>query len=169
MFSLRSILIAQVILWMLGLIQNAMYWQNSPDRVATHFNGLGKPDGWMQRDSATLMMIAFQTLLPVIFIGIAYLIHRFPSGMINIPNRQFWLDPERREESLAFVSRTTGLFSLAISLFLSGMNHLTFRANQEGSGLNLTGFWVLMGSFLIFTIGWIAVLSLRFQVPKHAL
>jgi len=168
-FSLRSILIAQVILWMLGLFQNAIYWQHSPERVATHFNGLGKADGWMHRDAATLMMVGFQTLMPLIFMGIAYSIFLFPASLINIPNRDFWLAPERRDESLAFVARTTALFSLAISLFFSGMNHLTFRANQEAGDLSLVGFWVLLVSFLAFTASWVAVLLFRFRVPKGAL
>jgi uncharacterized membrane protein len=166
MIHWRNILIAQAFLWMVSLLQNAYYWKQLPDRVATHFNGAGQADGWMHRDQATLMMIGFQTLMPLMFIGIAYTIYFIPASLINIPHREYWLSGDRREASLAFVARSTAAFSLAISLFFLGMNHLTFLANTNDGQLSPIAFWTLLIAFLGFTALWTAGLLLRFRIPK---
>lgn len=166
LLSLRNIVIAQAALWLLCLLQNAFYWQRLPERVATHFNGAGQADGWMHRDRATLMMIGFQTIMPLIFIGIAYMIYFIPANMINIPHREYWLSGDRREASLGFVARSTAAFSLAISVFFLGMNHLTFQANTSDGQLNPSAFWTLLACFLGFTALWILGLLLRFRIPK---
>ena len=167
MLTFRNIAIAQILLWLIALLQNGYYWQHLPEQVATHFNAAGKADDWMHRDSATLMMVGFQTLMPLIFLGIAYSIYFIPSHLINIPNREYWLSPPRREASLSFVARSTAAFSLAISLFFLGMNHLTFIANRNDGNLKPLGFGLLLGSFLAFTMSWICVLLLRFRIPKN--
>jgi uncharacterized membrane protein len=166
LLSLRNIVIAQAALWLLSLLQNAYYWQRLPERVATHFNGTGQADGWMHRDQATLMMIGFQTIMPILFIGIAYMIYFIPANLINIPHREFWLSGDRREASLAFVARSTAAFSLAISAFFLGINQLTFQANTSDGRLNPWAFWTLLVCFLGFTALWILGLLLRFRIPK---
>lgn len=164
--SFRNIAIALLILWFLALAQNAWYWQNLPERVATHFNAAGKPDGWMGRDAATMMMIGLQTLMPLLFVAIAYMLYFIPPSMINIPHREFWLHPDRRQASISFVARSTAAFSLGLSLFLLGMNHLTFLANTRHGVLNPLGFWALLGTFLAFSGAWTAWLVMRFRIPK---
>jgi serine/threonine-protein kinase len=164
-FNFRNIAIAQLVLWLIALLQQLLYWQRLPERVATHFDGSGKPNGWMHRDNAALLMVGFETLMPAIFLGIAYAIYFIPSQFINIPHREFWLAPDKREASIAFVARSTAAFSLAISLFFIGMNHLTYLANQSGGNLNPLWFWTLMACFLVFTALWVLGLMLRFRIP----
>ncbi|MFM8573274.1 MAG: DUF1648 domain-containing protein [Pirellula sp.] len=165
MITFRNITIAQALLWLVALLQNWVYWQRLPERVATHFDASGKADGWMSRDGATLMMVGMQTVMPLLFVGIAYWIYFIPSHMINIPHREFWLHQERREETISFVARSTAFFSLGLSLFFMGMNYLTYRANLSGGDLNPVAFWVLLGSFLTFTAMWVTWLLVRFRVP----
>jgi hypothetical protein len=112
------------------------------------------------------MMIGFQTIMPLIFIGIAYMIYYIPANTINIPHREYWLSGDRREASLGFVARSTAAFSLAISVFFLAMNHLTFQANTSDGRLNPWAFWSLLGCFLGFTALWICGLLIRFRIPK---
>jgi serine/threonine-protein kinase len=165
MLSLRNIAIAQALLWLVALAQNAFYWQYLPERVATHFNGSGKPDGWMSRDNATMTMMAFQTLMPLMFIALGYAIYRIPTSLINIPHREFWFHPDRRDAAIQFIARNTAVFSLGLSLFFMGINHLTFRANTNGGVLEPVGFWILMACFLAFTCLWTFWLLARFRLP----
>jgi uncharacterized membrane protein len=46
MITFRNIAIAQALLWLVALLQNWVYWQRLPERVATHFDASGKADGW---------------------------------------------------------------------------------------------------------------------------
>ena len=167
LFHFRNIAIAQLVLWLIALLQQFLYWQRLPDRVATHFNGSGKPDGWMHRDQAALFMVGLETLMPAIFLGIAYMIYFIPSQLINIPHKEFWLAPERREASISFMAKSTAAFSLAISLFFIGMNHLTYLANRAEGNLSPIGFWILMACFLAVTAVWITCLLLRFRIPAN--
>jgi hypothetical protein len=167
MLSLRNIAIALALLWLLALALNAFYWQYLPERVATHFNASGKPDGWMSRDAATLTMLGLQTLMPLLFLALGFAMYRIPSSMINIPHREFWLHPDRRDASIQFIARSTAAFSLGLSLFFLGINHLTFRANSNDQILEPVGFWSLMACFLAFTSAWVFWLLTRFRLPSN--
>jgi hypothetical protein len=99
------------------------------------------------------------------FIALGYAIYRIPTSLINIPHREFWFHPDRRDAAIQFIARNTAVFSLGLSLFFMGINHLTFRANTNGGVLEPVGFWILMACFLAFTCLWTFWLLARFRLP----
>lgn len=158
-------LIALVPLAALAVLQNYFYWQNLPEKVATHFGPEGIADGWMSRTAACMLMGSFQILMPLLFLGIGYLIYWIPDSMINIPNKPFWFHPDRKQASLSAVAGMMGVFAIAMSVFFFGMNHLTYRANLEDGRLAMGPFWTLLGLFLGFTAVWVGWMMIRFKVP----
>lgn len=158
-------LIALVPLAALAVLQNFYYWQNLPERVATHFGPEGIADGWMSRTAACVVMGAFQILMPLLFLGIGYLLYWIPESMINIPNKPFWFHPDRKQASLSALAGMLGVFAIALSAFFFGMNHLTYLANLSEGRLAMVPFWVLLGLFLSFTAGWVGWMMIRFKVP----
>ncbi len=98
--------LARAILYLLigvFLAQIVYYYPNLPETVASHFNGLGKPDGWMTKqnfvifESVLLLIIIFEfTLLP-------FVIEKMPNSLINLPNKDYWLATERREATLGVI------------------------------------------------------------------
>ncbi len=85
--------------------------------------------------------------------------------MISIPNREYWLHPDRRVASLAFVQRFITTIACVMSLFMMSINHLTFRANMTATSLNMQAFGLVMLLFFV-GVGVVVVAMLRrFQVP----
>jgi Protein of unknown function (DUF1648) len=74
-----------------------------PKQMATHFDGGGMPNGWMSRNGYIRFMLAFGLGVPFFVVGLHYLLARYAGNQFNIPNREYWLAPERRADTLRFV------------------------------------------------------------------
>src|SRR6185295_9706960 len=74
-----------------------------PARVASHFNFAGQPDGWMSRTSYLLVEAALAIGLPLFIVGISSLTRVLPARLWNLPHREYWLAPERRKQTSAWL------------------------------------------------------------------
>jgi uncharacterized membrane protein len=162
-WKLPAVLLTSVILVGLGL--QFWYWPQLPDQIATHFDGQGKPDDLISKLTATFLSSGMLTILPLFFLGISKLIRRLPTSTINLPNREFWLAPERRDETLSWMTGWMLWFTTAITLFMASLNHLTFIANRDAQPLSMVWFWVLLGTFLFATVFLVLIMIRRFSGP----
>lgn len=121
----------------IAIVQNAWYWQQLPARVATHFGIDGAPNAWMSRNAATAMMLTLQIGLPLFMAGFGASMRWLPPSLVNIPHRQYWFEPQRRESTVRTMRLMLMFMALLTSLFLIWLSHLTFRANLTGCGLPL--------------------------------
>lgn len=151
----------------LGLIQHIWYWTQLPEVVATHFGPNGQPNDWMSKSAATLLLCVFQIGLPWAFLMLAALLHRFPNWSINVPHREYWLHPDRRDATLARVTSMLSWLAVLTSLFIMVMSHLTFQANMAGGGLNLPVFGVALATYLVVTVV-MALGSMPSRPPRGA-
>lgn len=131
--------------------------QSLPPVVASHFGGDGYANGFMTRSFYTWFMLAFVVVLPLILV---YL----PGTRINLPHGDYWLHPERREESIAFLVRHTARLGMALTLFLCYTHWLILRANQAVPP-RLDSSWFIGGLvvFLLATVLWLGVFLKRFR------
>ncbi len=79
--------------------------QQLPERVATHFGLHGEPNGWMQKPSAVMVMGGFGLGLPLLTVVLSFLVRFVPADLVNLPHREYWLAPERRDATYAFIAR----------------------------------------------------------------
>lgn len=86
--------------------------------------------------------------------------------MINIPNREYWLERERRPESLVKIGGFLAEFGFFINLFMMGIFLLTFYANRNGIAMPATGMFTLLGGFLLYVAGWLKRFYQAFKIPK---
>ncbi|AGA24612.1 DUF1648 domain-containing protein [Singulisphaera acidiphila] len=101
-----------------------------PERVATHFGFSGEPDGWMSRPACAAFTLGVAALTALICAGSTYLARFFTDSAINIPNRAYWLAPERRRETYDKIfSLGLWIACLTTALFLA-FHMLVVRANQ---------------------------------------
>lgn len=162
----QQILVILTILSLAACAQHAWYYGQLPERVATHFGMQGQPNDWMNRTAATLVMLAAQVGIPWLLVGIASATRRLPTSLINMPNREYWLEPSRREASLDYVHRMVGSVALLSSLFMAVVGHLTFVANQTGAGLAMGWFGLAMAIHLTMVTLLVAALYSRFRLPQ---
>ena len=73
--------------------------------------------------------------------GVPALIGVLPVSLVNVPNKEYWFAPERRESTLAYFRMSFAWFGCALLAFLIFVNELVFRANLETPRqLNTTAF-----------------------------
>ena len=102
-----------------------------PLLVATHFNASGHADGWMPRASIAGFTLVFGFVMPAFMLTVFWVIRFLPFSSINLPNKDYWLAPERREETFARMLRhgvRLGCLSLAL---VTGLHYLILVANSQ--------------------------------------
>ena len=139
-----------------------------PERVATHFDIAGRPNGWMSRDMATDFTLGVGLFLPALTISMMALTSRIPVSFVNIPNRDYWLAPERRRETGATLLRFGLWLSCLEVLLVTVMHGLIVTANNRADGVRLdgTGIAWALGGFAVGIAFWIVLLRRRFVLPS---
>lgn len=134
-----------------------------PDRVPTHFGAGGVPNGWMTRGGYTTFMLAFTVGLPVLMVAAIGVLPRFAPRLVNLPNRDHWLAPERRGDSLAFLGRHACLLGCLMVLLAMGVHWLIVRASRTSPPRLEEGplLWML-AVFLVALVAWIVAIVRRF-------
>ncbi|RTL37110.1 MAG: DUF1648 domain-containing protein [Rhodocyclaceae bacterium] len=138
--------------------------QTLPPVVASHFSASGIANGFMARQA---YVMGFSLLL----IGIPLLIAFLPGSLarrsgshLNIPNRSYWLAPERRDTTLSFISNHGKWFAAVVSLFLCYVHWLVVQANRlQPPTLSSADILGSLGIFLLAVVIWLAGLYLRFR------
>jgi len=141
-----------------------------PDRVASHFGAGNLPNGWMTRDGYLAFMLAFAVLLPAIVVAGVGIVPLLSPRRINIPNRAYWLAPERRGATLATLAARACWLGALIAIFLAGVHYAILEANATTPPrLPADLFWTLLIAFAAGLALWIGTLYLRFRdVPDSA-
>ncbi|MEY4483740.1 MAG: hypothetical protein RL693_1192 [Verrucomicrobiota bacterium] len=139
-----------------------------PAKLATHFDGAGKPNDWMTRTQHLTFMTLFGLGVPAFILGVFYSVRLFPASSLNVPQAAYWKSPEHYPEACRILFEHGLWFAVLLLVWMTLLNDLIVSANRtappqldNGSILMLTG-GLLAGMSL-----WIALLLLRFsRIPK---
>ena len=136
-----------------------------PDSVATHFGADNQANGWMSRDGYLLFMLAFLIgISAFVSFVVGTLPRKFPQWT-NVPNRDYWLAPVRREESLRYLSAHGKRLGCLIVMMMLGMHYVILKANAvRPPTLPVPAFSAVLFGFALALIWWIVRLFRRF--PK---
>ena len=135
-----------------------------PDTVATHFGAHNQANGWMSRNGYLLFTLALLLGMPTfINVCVGILPGKIPRWT-NIPNRDYWLAPERLEASVGFLAAHGKWLGCLMVAMITAMHYIILTANRtEPAILPMTMFLLLIGSFLLGVFIWVAVLYQRFM------
>jgi len=135
-----------------------------PAIAATRFDLGGAPNVFMTRQGYRWLMGFLVGFVPLLVAFLPALIgSRWPQ-LLNIPNRDYWLAPERRAETLASVGSRTMLLAAVMIALMCFTHWLVLEANAAvPMKLAGTPLVVGVGAFAIFVIGWIVALHTRFR------
>ena len=100
-----------------------------PERIATHFGADGLPNGFMPRDTYRILMLALALGLPALVTFACRAAIRGAADSLRVPNRDYWLDPSRREATVAYLRRHTAWLGAGIALFMLAMHVLLIHVN----------------------------------------
>jgi hypothetical protein len=137
-----------------------------PGTVVSHFDAAGMPNGQQTASHFFITYVEIIVLEIVLFFGAPALLGYLPSEFINLPNRNYWLAPERRARTLADLNARFNWLGVAtIGLILIIMQWV-LTANLSGDAhLPLLAVWIPLGAYLIFAGWWIVRMFAAFQRP----
>lgn len=137
-----------------------------PPVVASHFAAGGAANGFMPRNGYVTLMTALVVGVPLLLAGVSSLVAFMPVNRINLPNRAYWLAPERVDETMAFLQMHGRYFAVLLAAFLCFVHWLVVLANgQQPRLFPERPFMAGLILFLFATLGWIGVLIARFRRP----
>jgi uncharacterized membrane protein len=146
---------------LIALTQSIYFYPLMPDITASHFDSAGNPNSWMKRETLIMFYLGITAILAVIFL----LIPKFPNKMRNLPNRDYWLAKERKEESNKYINSSTLRVGIATFVLLIYVMQLVFEANLNKDPV-LSGniVWALILYFIFLGV-WLVKFYRRFGMP----
>jgi serine/threonine-protein kinase len=137
-----------------------------PARVASHFGPGGLANGFMAREVYLAFTIGMVVLPPALAgLGIVLALRYFPQ-FLNLPNRDYWLAPERRDATADFLMAHAAWLAALLSLLALGVHLLLIRANRAvPPRLDAGPFLAMLLAFLVAMAAWVGVLARRFRRP----
>jgi serine/threonine-protein kinase len=133
-----------------------------PERVASHFNLDGRADGWMSRGAYLIFVGGLPACFAAFFWFVSHATIYFPK-LVNLPRRDYWLAPERREFTAALLLNRLLWLAVVVTVFFAGLHILTVKANHKfPSQLPMGGLLALVMGLLIALLVWVAALLMRF-------
>ncbi len=148
-----------------AVAQLAYFYPRLPEQVPTHFGPDNRADAWGDKQAFAITYAGVLGGLTALFLGLALLLRRLPDGAVNIPNREYWLAPELRAQTMGRVARELLLMGGATLLFLTATFYLSIRVALAGTDRLPSGFWAALAGYLLFTAAWAARFMLAFRKP----
>jgi uncharacterized membrane protein len=138
-----------------------------PGRLASHFAASGVPNGWMTKAQFFIIYAALILPAAAVEFWVSHSIAKKPDARLNLPNKEYWLAPERRADTFAYFDSFFAWYGSAflfVEVFAMG---LAMRANFDTPPQLPTGpiVSVIVG-FVFFNV--VAVLAMfhRFSKPN---
>ncbi len=149
-----------------AIVQTIYYYPLLPNTVASHFDGLDDPNGWSSKLVFFLIYAGVLLLTTFIFIAIpARLAKRVGKGL-KIPNKSYWLAPERIHDTIQFYRNHFLYFGIANALLAVSVIQLVIMANfKEQPRLDNIIIWLLI-IYFIFIICWLILFYAKFRRPN---
>jgi len=147
------------------------FWSNYaqlPDVVASHFNARGMPNGWQTKSVFFAFSAGAVAIAAFLTFGIPAIFSKMPMSLISLPHKEYWLAPERRAETLAFLDRSFAWFGCAVLLVVTtAVNYAIGRNLHPGAQLDPPVLIYVFGGFFVSTILWAIRLLTHFaQIPR---
>lgn len=138
-----------------------------PPVVASHFVAHGTANGFMPRSAYLSFMAMVVVGLPLLLGFLFGLAGRLPPSLVNVPNRGYWLAPERVEETRTYLGRQGHVFAALLVGFLCFVHWQVVEANRaQPPRLPERAFVVGLVLFLLATVAWAAAFIARFRRPR---
>jgi len=151
-----------------NLVQACAYYAVLPDRVASHFNAAGVPDGWQSKGATFFTHLGLVGGVAFVFLPLVCLLVRFgPASLIGMPHKEYWLaEPRGRESRMSLV--TFGVWALNLSLALiAAQMEIVYRANLAGMANLGEWLWGCIAGFVLAMAVWTASFYRRFRRPPE--
>jgi uncharacterized membrane protein len=151
-------------LLLIAALQSIYYYPQLPKIIASHFDGAGNPNGWSTKSAFFMIYWGIIALATVIFLVMPRFIAWLPNSLINLPNKDYWLAMERRENTMSFIADQVAWFGIATLILAIFVIEVVIRANLPNTRyFSTTAVWILLATYGIFVLIWIIRFISRFS------
>ncbi|MEO7326001.1 MAG: hypothetical protein ABIW82_14350 [Dokdonella sp.] len=139
--------------------------QSLPEVMASHFAGSGQANGQMPRNAYLALMIGVATGLPLAITALQSLV--LGSGVrINLPNGAYWLAPQRKAATLAFLRNQSMCFGVMLAAFACFVHLCVVDAHKVvPPQLSSSAFLPGLAFFALASVIWAIAFFVRFRRP----
>jgi uncharacterized membrane protein len=139
-----------------GAIGAAHYYALLPERMASHFASVGTPNGWQLKEMFFLLMGLVAATTAIICFLAPLLIARRPASQINLPNKEYWLAPERRAATMEFIAGQMRWFACGVLFVILFGGYEAIQANLRSVvRFDSPAMLIVMLGFLVFVLVWL--------------
>lgn len=148
----------------MSVLQIMYYYPLLPETVASHFDINGNPNGCSSKGPFIGTYIFVMLVMLFSFLALPALFKYMPFSLINLPNKDYWLAPERKGETFQIIAEKMLSFGNATTLFLIITFQLAFEANLNTScHFSSDTMVILFGGYILFAIVWTVTFIARFR------
>jgi uncharacterized membrane protein len=148
-----------IVLIFIATVQIASYYPQLPEKVASHFNGAGNPNGCSSKKEFISIYVMVIAVMLLIYLVLPALFRYIPKSLISLPKKDYWLAPERREKTFTFIAGQMLCFGNATFILLIATFQLAIEANlSDTRHFSSNTMWILLIGYFFFVILW----SVRF-------
>jgi len=105
-------------------------------------------------------------VFPLVPAALCLLVRLLPDSLINLPHREYWLAPERRDETAGYLVGHMLWLSCMMSGLTIVLHQMTVEANLQAPPQLSNTTWGYMAMFLVGLFLWIFMLVRHFRLPK---
>ena len=140
---------------LIGVLQLMLFYSHLPDPLASHFGRGGLPNGWMPRNALLWLHAGLLLLMTLIYLFASRL--KLPSSTkyISLPNRDYWLNPQRKSATERYLGEQTRWFVFYTLLFLLVVMQLVINANMQAEvRLDEQSMWYALFIYGVYIVVW---------------
>lgn len=138
-----------------AVLQWVHVYPQLPDTMASHFAGKGTPNGWQPKQAFFLLTSVVIGMTTAAAFVMPFVLGSLPEGKINLPNKSYWLAPERREDTWRFFRAQMAWFGCGLLfVLLYGISQAINANLPTVRHFDSQGMWYVLGGFLLFALVW---------------
>jgi hypothetical protein len=153
-----------------AVIYFSYLYPRMPAVVASHFDAHGAANGWQTKQAFFGVFAGVTVIAAFLVFVVPALIAIVPPQYVNLPNKDYWLAPERLAGAHQFLSGWFAWFGCAVfGVIVVGCDDAVKWNLGTAEKPGFTRLWLVLAAFGVFTGVWIIRMMLRFgRVPKGA-
>jgi uncharacterized membrane protein len=139
------------------------YYPALPARMASEFDIAGNPTKEMAKSTVMIFNVCMIFLLPAILLTLGRICTKLPRWMLDMPNKDYWLAPERAEQTAESMFRFILWLTNGVVLLLTAIVWLVYQANLGRPEVMRLMIPILLEGFLPFIAVWTVCYFVRFR------
>jgi uncharacterized membrane protein len=155
----KSAIVVFVLLCVACVVHALYYYPRLPAEVAHHFGASGQPDAWGSKMQFLMVYLVTVAVMAASFLGLGLAMPKIPNSIINLPNKDYWLAPERRQQTLDYMLPRLLWFGSITMVLLIDVFQQSFQVHL-GEAIRLNHIWLSLGAYVaVITVWGIAIYS----------